>query len=107
MYDIRFRAWIPSQKIMVKFDLTSCCIGNGALGWGEFQEANIMQCTGLLDRNDKEIYEGDIIKEHWMEKDIIFNVEDWYKVLYWNFGYSGKTWEIIGNIWENPELLTK
>jgi len=73
-----------------------------------------MQYTGLKDKNGKEIYEGDIVKK--------FNSADHprkpnkecgtFKVE-WNyaqasFGMTGgrsHIYEIIGNIYENPELL--
>lgn len=71
------------------------------------------QCTGLLDKNGKEIYEGDIIENerlgiHVAEwaADIAGFVfddkkggEDWQYIL--DIGGT----EIIGNIYENPELL--
>lgn len=75
------------------------------------------QYTGLKDKNDKEIYEGDVISlrdEEW-EDDIIKNVIVKYEpgsffVYFSGFKYS--LWscydydmEIIGNIHENPEIL--
>jgi uncharacterized phage protein (TIGR01671 family) len=66
-----------------------------------------MQYTGLEDKNGKEIYEGDIL---YIENEICevkFNVPSFTaynsQEHEWNIQYAGV--EIIGNIYENPELL--
>lgn len=81
----------------------------------------LMQFTGLLDRTNKEIYEGDIveIKEenepYWMGE-VIWDVYRWdgdgfYMSHYDNpgelFSQGTKYIAVIGNIYENPELINK
>ena len=85
------------------------------LGAHEVVPSTVGQFTGLLDKNGKEIYEGDIVRGIWQvnHKDVREGV-----VNYWEkFGLYGLNdnsslvsivWsgcEVIGNIHENPELL--
>ena len=78
-------------------------------------ECIIMQSTGLKDKNGKEIFDGDII--NWGKKlngNVIFEqgrfwVSDFY-VSYQDepsdaFGEGASLLEIVGNVYENPELL--
>ena len=96
-------------------------------GWdihGEYPTVPIMQFTGLTDKNGKEIYEGDIVelKTNYHTKDKQFgwqNVEIFFDNLQYlcknNLGQiydlqeetdeGSYSWEVIGNIYENPELL--
>lgn len=79
----------------------------------------LMQYTGLKDRNGKEVYEGDIISSHfektnqyeaYTEVGVVnitpyrTEIEDRKHGKYNSF-YSHS--EVIGNIYENPELLVK
>nr|DAN93707.1 MAG TPA: YopX protein [Caudoviricetes sp.] len=85
-------------------------------------EIKLMQSTGLHDKNGKEIFEGDIIRYNIDVVDIKKHPTlGFYTVLDGREGFFGdgmsiddfeedakefsKTAEIIGNIYENPELL--
>jgi hypothetical protein len=80
------------------------------------KQAVAMQFTGLLDKNGKEIYESDIIKTENNYTTVFYN-----KCAFWLKGFKDFEFdfplfglktilndgEIIGNIFENPELLNE
>lgn len=84
--------------------------------WGWFERVDpdtVWQFTWLLDKNGKEIYEGDIY--HQWDKRILYIVEWLDTGLKWRqngnkstawLSYFNKDIEIIWNIYENPDLLT-
>lgn len=108
MREIKFRAWNGETKKMfyprsVTFP-TNTEIGSHVL----------MQYTGLKDKNGKEIYEGDIVefkyarcKELWIAE-VRWCIYGW-SLLGKHTGWFGTKYfegcEVIGNIYENPELL--
>jgi len=81
----------------------------------------IMQYTGLNDKNGKEIYEGDIVKWKQTIGGILpASPNEYICLIEWRgtrfecsyppkdtmFTFSSSHIEVIGNQWENPELLT-
>lgn len=129
MRKIRFRAW--DGKRMHLFDNFHETLSyNDISGWnvapnevdykgewlcGESQDKTpdfvLMQFTGLLDYDDKEIYEGDIVEYRYRESDIEsrVGVVEWYRGEYRidTHDVLGAIYpeKILGNIYENPELL--
>ena len=95
MREIKFRAWDKEDKTMsVSFEIGSILSENTI-------DKIFLQYTGLKDRNGKEIYDGDIVKDQIGEKSKI----EWQGVG-WNpiDHYKLYRFEIIGNIYENPEV---
>jgi uncharacterized phage protein (TIGR01671 family) len=81
---------------------------DGEITWSK--EADLMQYTGLKDKNGKEIYEGDIVKsKHGQIGEVIWEnlmwLVSWIEPEYDSYLYEVISCDIIGNIYENPELL--
>lgn len=59
------------------------------------------------DKTDKKIYAGDIVVAdwHWTEPHVIELPDDYYA--FTEFGLTENVVTVIGNIYENPELLDK
>lgn len=122
---IKFRAWDEKNKKMIALGHPHYHDAVGGIlmyaiepmvkydNWDK-KSPHLMQYTGLKDKNGKEIFEGDILKtEHgatgimtWHDVSAQFNYD--CKEPMWShpiYSMSGDN-EIIGNIYENPELLT-
>ena len=124
MREIKFRAWLKRRKTkimckvtMIDFDLKRAYLVDTKrgieLGWYDFDEIELMQYTGLKDNNYDEIYEGDIVEilteveEYGVVKfeDGAFYVEaDGFRVNFYD-NIRGGDVLVIGNIYENKELL--
>lgn len=145
MREIRFRAWDKKHNGMFRH-LVSICFDHfplqiqvmsslGDMEIHHISNVELMQYTGLRDKNGVEIYEGDIALNYALEryhspknplrfvvifKDGSFQFES-CKRANGDPDYARKcshkynpfemikpdNWEIIGNIYENPELLNK
>lgn len=133
----KFRAWIKHDKKMkdvlaIDFEIESIETENedDTLGvvkntYNNFDDVELMQSTGVFDKNGIEIYEGDILEfkyiydKRFKETGVIVRRED--KACFGIEGIRDLTEEIvelykftaknyltvIGNIYENPELLNK
>ena len=121
---IKFRAWDEADSLMyyniemgIKFDDGSEYTFGDFLNNMGYHNYKIMQYTGFKDKNNKEIYEGDIIdngNKHTPSKGVVKFCEASFRVDsgeggMFNLAMTGQMcngkMEIIGNLYENPELL--
>lgn len=121
MREIKFRAWDGEEmtydrKVLVWTNSPPYTELNPLFDF-EMKKILFLQYTGLKDKNGKEIYEGDILEGTANN----FRISNWK--VYWNkdmgkwgiesrikigltFKISQKL-KLVGNIYENPELLKK
>lgn len=141
MKEIKFRAYHKPSKLLLQVVQLDLNLGSSDRGHTFYdpntgyyrlavKDCEIIEFTGLKDKNGKEIYEGDILNILYQEdndwKDVswednyvvefsqagfkVRNVED-YKEKILSIGYLGEkypdeyTFKILGNIYENKELL--
>lgn len=126
MREIKFRAWDPVDNRMLPVENINFREKYISLNEGDnsitdtFEMFNLMQYTGLKDRNGVEIYESDIVKTcEGRLKQVIwqgngfkflykFNIRGYNEKTILDLGdTSNKRWgiKVIGNVYENPELL--
>ena len=121
MRDIKFRVWDNERNAMFnsksvdidffegKIEITSDTIRYDEVYTDEIKDFELMQYVGCKDKNNKEIYEGDIVKTKEHIGQIIYSKGmffidvkgDFYLPIY----NVSEFMEVIGNIYENPELL--
>lgn len=136
MREIKLKAWNKATKKMyevIKIDFYNEKVGylfadpitqGEAIGYFKFSDIDLIEYTGLKDKNGKEIYEGDICRWRDLEtfndeilEDIFVVVWNDEKLAWYtqnedgNFGYDlyeytdDRDLGVIGNIYENINLL--
>ena len=126
MREIKFRAWDKEKKIIVDvYSINGTTNGSIFIEYYNnddekitslFDDFEIMQYTGLKDKNGKEIYEGDVINNYGHKYVITYiyggftlsspnDLNRYYEALAEPYATPMDESEIIGNRFENPELL--
>jgi len=128
MREIKFRAWIKEDKKMENVktmgftDKTIRCLKKNEfinaylLRRVSFDDVELMQYTGLKDKNGKEIYENDLISCNKYKNIVVFFENGCFKVKYSKNDTTNVTCtldtflekykcKISGNVYENKNLL--
>lgn len=125
---LRFRAWLKKKQEMDnEIDHISWledelyCIGDGITYMVSAEDLVLMQSTGLKDKNGKEIFEGDVLeiedegevlgnaKLTWDNEQAVFMIEavsvDDIAPFHEILSDESYSYRVVGNVYENPELL--
>lgn len=124
MRDIKFRGkylddtseWLYGNYVYIEDDVFQHKIADKSGMLLDIDINTLGQFTGLHDKNGKEIYEGDIVKvftnKKWRIGKIIYehsgftiDVTNNKELEYGRTGIIENLTEVIGNVWDNPELL--
>ena len=119
----KFRAWDKFDKVMR--DVTLLDYNHNFVGYSypvfmkSTMHMELMQSTGLFDRNGQEIFEGDVVRqvrtqpttENETITGVVTMIEGAWLIMNDNEQLASYLWsetdenEIIGNVYENKELL--
>ena len=98
--------WIESREFTIEqieqgepYNFMDCCFTTSA-------KITRLQYIGRKDKNGKDIYDGDILEARRNTKNPIRWVMEWHeRDARWSMISPIEEFEIIGNIYENPELI--
>ena len=115
--EIKFRAWDKKSRRMLQHAVPGTLTYFDDNGNAEAVDCDVMQYTGLKDKAGVEIFEGDMVSGHllgqtWDTRSLVEFRDGYFYPFAQGAGQakyvmSAEYCHILGNIYENPELLTK
>ena len=102
--EIKFRAWDIKNK-RYYYDIQSTHdknIGDSFQNIIDSENFIVEQYTGLKDRNGVDIYGNDVLKSVGGNTEVVIYVDGRFEPVCW---YDEKTYEVVGNIHKNQDLL--
>jgi len=114
MKEIKFKAWDKKKKDFVFYPhgiQTTVMLDGSKVITIDDEDVEFLLFTGLKDKNGKEVYEGDICEYHNGRGVYVGVVKYIQEYSAFRIEFNDGTWtdlafvEVIGNIYENPELL--
>ena len=126
MREIKFRAkstddqkWVYGYYTLIKYSDGEASTIRTKYGYLIMVDPETVgQYTGLKDSNGREIYEGDIVYDPWGDKHIViwdeesmmftYDVNEWWMPYLWCRSFEADELDkpdVIGNVYDNPELL--
>lgn len=127
-WDIEFEKMVQVNTLFLDEQTLKVTYENGGVAKDDINYYVLMQSTGLKDKNEKEIFEGDLITEtgvfnstvkygSWIyeedfgakAKSVGFYLDKSYEDHTWyenfNYDYISKNCEVVGNIYENKNMI--
>ena len=118
--EIKFRAWLKDEKVMV--DVEQVDFYNNTIAYifdnyaeveqewldNDIQNVELLQYTGIKDTIGNEIYESYFVEDEHGRTNLVMFKDGLLLIGNWNahgFMNAFTEFKVVGNIYENPELL--